>query len=313
MKKTLSIIILLLIVISTFSQEDPFYKQYLFNNSLINSAIASRDNFLSIKLTDRHQWIGINDSPQMQTLSINNKFKNKMGVGGNIYHEKYGPIQNTGLQLSYFYDLPLKASKIGSQLSFGISGSIFYKSLNESDLHTLEPNDFAITGASESTFFPNASASVFYYNRIFSVGLSASNLIPSSEKIFNSDLEPKKSRTYILYSDATFSNEINTFAYVPSIVFRINENMDREININSKVYFNNFLWLGLSYRDALEKDIYKNHSVAALLGLRIFNMFFIGYSYEVGLNYLQSYNSGSHEFMLGGNIYKKKQNIPRYF
>ena len=101
MKKTILLIIIFFISLFTYSQESPFYKQYLFNTSLINPAIASRDNYLSIRLTDRYQWSGINDAPHNQTISIYSKVRNKMGVGGTIYNEKYGPFKNTGLQISY--------------------------------------------------------------------------------------------------------------------------------------------------------------------------------------------------------------------
>ena len=313
MKKTVIIIFILFTSIIIYSQEDPFYKQYLFNNSLINPAIASRDNYISIRFIDRHQWVGINDAPQNQSISVNTKIRNKMGVGGNFYNEKYGALRKTGLQLSYFYDIRLNADKIGSKLSFSLYGSIFQKSLSESELHTLDPNDPAITGETESAFFPQAGAGIFYYNRIFSVGLSASNLIPSKEGISNSEYEPNKIRTYFLYSDFTYSNEISTFAVVPSILIKVDEKLNREININAKIYFKEFIWFGLSYRDALQKNIYQNHSISGLVGLRLFDMVYFGYRYEVGLNNIQSYNSGTHEIMLGGNIYSKKQNTPRYF
>ena len=313
MKKTLTVISILLLSIILNAQEDPFYKQYLFNNSLINPAIASRDNFISIRFTDRHQWMGISESPQNQTLCVNTKIKNKMGIGGNLFNEKYGPLRKTGLQLSYFYDIRLNADKIGSKLSFSLYGSIFQKAISEEDLVTLDPNDPAISGQTESYFTPQAGAGIFYYNRIFSVGLSASNLIPTTEKVFNNEYEPKKIRTYFLYSDYTYSNEINTFAVIPSILFKIDEKMNREININTKIYFKEFIWFGLSYRDALQKNIYRNYSISGLVGLRLFDMVYLGYRYEVGLNNIQTYNTGTHEIMLGGNIYNNKQGRPRYF
>ncbi len=311
MKKIFLIVGAIFLSATIFAQELPFSQQYLFNQSLVNPAIASRDNYIAIKFTDRHQWLGITDAPTQQSLSISNKFGN-MGAGAIIYNEIYGPLRNSGMQFSYFYDLKLKADKIGSKLSFGIYGSIFQKVLDESGLTTLEP-DPTITGLRQSAFYPNAGAGVFYYNKKFSTGLSIANLIPSRIPIYSSDLEPAKKRTYILYADYTYSNEISTFAVIPSVLFKVDEGKNKEVNINTKVYFQQFLWLGASYRDALETDIYKNQSIAALIGLRIYERIFIGYSYDIELNSFQSYNAGSHEFMLGGNIYTKKQGMPRYF
>jgi len=311
MKHTFLLTVVIFFSATIFAQEQPFSQQYLFNQSLVNPAIASRDNYIAVRFTDRHQWLGVTDAPVQQSLSVTNKF-GKMGAGAIIYNEIYGPIRNTGMQFYYFYDLKLKADRIGSKLSFGISGSIFQEMLDETNLTTLEA-DPTITNSRQTAFYPNAGAGVFYYNKKFSLGLSVGNLIPSRVPIYTSEFEPSKERTYIIYSDYTYSNEINTFAVVPSLLFKIDEAGQKEININSKVYFQQFLWLGASYRDALETDIYKNQSMAALLGLRIYEMIYIGYSYDVELNSFQSYNSGSHEFMLGGNIYTKKQSMPRYF
>lgn len=312
MKKITTLILLTFISLSIFAQELPFSQQYMFNQSLINPAIASRDNFVAIRFTDRHQWLGVEQAPAQQSLSVTNKF-GKMGAGGIIYNEVYGPLRNTGFQGSYFYDIKLPADRIGSKLSVGIYGSIFQKVLDETDLFTLEP-DQALVGERLTAFYPNAGFGAFYYNNIFSLGISATNLVPTKAGSFYSDeLEPFRTRTYFLYADYTYSNEINTFAVVPSVVVKVDENAKREVHLNSKFYFQNFAWVGLSYRDALETGIYKNQSIAALLGLRIYEMVYIGYSYDLELNSFQTYNNGSHEFMLGGNIYTKKQSMPRYF
>ncbi len=221
MKKTFFISLFILISGSIFAQELPFSQQYLFNLSLINPSIASRDNYLAIRFTDRHQWLGITDAPTQQSISVNNKFTGKMGGGVNFYNEIYGPIRNSGLQLSYFYDIKLGADRVGSKLSLGVCVAGFQKVLDETDLETLEPDNI-ITNTRESAFYPNAGLGAFYYNKFLSAGFSIANLIPSQAPIY-SESEPAKIRTYFLYTDYTYSNEINTFAVIPSILLSVSK------------------------------------------------------------------------------------------
>ena len=86
-----------------------------------------------------------------------------------------------------------------------------------------------------------------------------------------------------------------------------------EINVNTKISLKKFIWFGISYRDALEREGFQSHTIMGLFGLRLFDRVYFGYSYDVSINIFRSYNNATHEIMIGGNIFNKKQNMPRYF
>ena len=69
-----------------------------------------------------------------------------------------------------------------------------------------------------------------------------------------------------------------------------------QIDINAKLSYKDFLWLGSSYRH--------RESVVVLLGIKKSN-FLLGYSYDITLSNIRKYSSGSHEIVLGMYIAKK--------
>jgi len=113
--------LLLLILISgafftsSYAQQVPLYSQYLLNGFLLNPGMAGCESYIPIRLTARQQWTGIDGAPSTQAISAHAPImRQKMGVGGYIFNDKFGPISQTGLQLSYAYHLKLnREMKLG--------------------------------------------------------------------------------------------------------------------------------------------------------------------------------------------------------
>ncbi|MBN2893021.1 MAG: PorP/SprF family type IX secretion system membrane protein [Bacteroidales bacterium] len=310
MKKILTAFLLLFAGITVFSQDLPFSKLYLFDQTLLNPAIGARYDFLTVKLSGSEQWVKLPKNPQTQALSFNMKLKNKMGFNGAILNENYGVVGNTGIKLSYFYYTKLNTK--GDLLSFGISLSAFNYSFNTSELNP-EEIDPALTGENLSAFIPNAGLGVYYQKKDLSLGFSAANLIPYKPNIFNTDIEPTKTRSYYVYGEYRFKNEINTFAVVPSVLFNLDEKFNREINLNAKLIFNNAVWLGFSYRDALSGETYAIHNFLAIVGFNFFKRLNIAYGYDFGLFSARNVMGGSHNFLVGYNFIKIDKDVPMYF
>ncbi len=310
MKKLLTVFVVLVIGFYAFSQDLPFMKNYLFDQTLLNPAIGARYDFMTVKLTGSEQWTKLPENPQMQTLSFNMKFKNKMGFNAALMNEKYGVVKNPGLKLSYFYYT--KLSTKGDFISFGISFSGFQYSFSSANLSTEVP-DPAITNQNMSGFFPNASIGVFYKKNVISLGFSAGNLIPYKPNLFNNEQEPTKTRTYFFYGDYQFKNEINTFAVVPSVLFMVDERLQRQINLNAKMIFSNAVWIGISYRDAITTSEYAIHNVLAMVGFNFFKRLNIGFGYDFGLFSIRTLLGGSRSVLIGYNFIKIDKDVPMYF
>jgi type IX secretion system PorP/SprF family membrane protein len=308
MKILILYIFISIITLLSYSQDLPFYKNYIFDQTLLNPALGAKYDFMTLKLTGSNQWTSLPNNPIMQTLSFNLKYKNKMGFNLAILNEKYGIITNAGFKLSYFYYIKLNTK--GDLLSFGISGSLMqfkmdYTQLYYQDLDPVIPNETVSDG------YPNAGFGMFYQKQNLSLGFSAGNLFPYKPSFFNETLEPNKARVYFLYADYNFTNEIKTFSVVPSIMIMLDENMQRQINLNAKIMYRSFFWAGISYRDALSGDDYAMHNILAMLGFQFFKRLNIGYGYDFGVLSTSLFGS-THNFYIGYNFIKKDKDIPMF-
>src|SRR5450432_955276 len=53
------------------AQQKPQYTQYILNNYIINPALSGIENYTDVKLSHRHQWVGLQGAPVTTYLTIN--------------------------------------------------------------------------------------------------------------------------------------------------------------------------------------------------------------------------------------------------
>ena len=70
MKKTILVILILLIAIKTNAQQDPQYTQYMYNMNVINPAYAGSSDATSIGILYRDQWEGLDGAPKTGTMNV---------------------------------------------------------------------------------------------------------------------------------------------------------------------------------------------------------------------------------------------------
>lgn len=310
-KKIISVVFMVFILGSLYSQEQPYSKLYIFDQTLLNPAVGAKYDFMSIKLSASEQWTSLPDNPSIQNISINTKFKNKkMGINATLLNNSYGVIRYSGFKFSYFYYNKLNVD--GDYISYGLYGSLFQLGFDTRNLNSSIP-DPVLTNQLYTDFYPNAGMGIYYKQKYFSLGLSAGNLFPHKPNFLNITYEPLKAQTVYLYADTRLTNEIKTFAYEPSVMFFIDKNLQREIDLNSRFIFNNQFWMGFSYRDALKFDDYSTHDVLAMIGIRFFNKLHIAYSYDFDILSLRKVLGGSHSIMIGYDFVSKRRVYPMYF
>ena len=57
-------------LLATKAQQKPHYTQYILNNYIINPALTGIENYADIKISHRHQWVGIQDAPVTTYLTF---------------------------------------------------------------------------------------------------------------------------------------------------------------------------------------------------------------------------------------------------
>ncbi len=289
------LILAALVFIALFSitkaQQLPLYSQYMMNGFLLNPAMAGSVDYVPVRLTARQQWTGIKDAPSTQAISAHGLLNNqKMGVGGYIFNDHFGPISNTGIQASYAYHIPISGEM---KLGLGISFSAFQFKIDESNLHAIDNNDAALTGATEKVFVPDANFGAYLYSDRFFVGLSGAQLIQYKIKL-NDQLAGNNQmiRHYYLTGGYTFSLN-DDFNVQPSLMIKGTEKSPINLDFNIKAIYKQNYWLGISYRTS--------ESIVAILGLKV-DRYYIGYAFDYTFSTIKNYSSGSHEIMIGINL-----------
>ena len=290
MKRFFHITILLLFTATgLLAQQLPHFTQYQFNNFLFNPAVAGVKDFYQVMSNHRFQWIGITDPPMTNTLSINGPHgKLPMGFGGMLYNDVTGPTSRTGFSGAYAYNVEINGD---IRLSMGLSLGLLQFKIDGTQLTIKNPDDLAIQPIVYSTYVPDAGVGLYAYGEDWYAGFSVGQLFNNKLKIYEQKTGLNKLKSHF-YLNGGYNYEINRDLTLKSAAL-ISGTSPKiiQFDISSVVEYQEMVWGGLSFRN---KD-----AVSVLLGYEYNSKIFLGYSYDLGISGIRSYNSGSHEIMFG--------------
>lgn len=321
---------------AAFGQAKPFYTQYVLNNYILNPAITGIENYTDVKLSYRNQWAGINGAPVTAYFSIHGPLGKRdlrtnatsfqvpgenpagpkawdeyavsqphHGIGLTAINDKAGYINRWTIAANYAYHLPLTAK---TSLSAGLNVGITSVNLDQSKIEwgNLDPNDPAIgiSSGEIKKIKPEIGAGLWLYSARYFLGVSVLNIIPGKAQFVKND------KYGVSYTPNYFATAGYKFALsqqitaLPSVMVQYWQPQLTSLHANLKIQYEDFLWIGGSYRFA---DLVGGYS--GMIGINVSNTFNISYAYEnATTSRLQTYTRGTHEVMLGfllGNRYKE--------
>jgi type IX secretion system PorP/SprF family membrane protein len=178
MKKNLLFLLLVILSVKGFAQQDPLYSQYILNPLLINPAYSGMTTDLNASAMYRKQWAGFEGSPVTFNASAHMALaKNKMGAGLIILQDQIGSDKTTELTGTYAYHLPLSETL---KLSFGLQGGVINYYSDYSDIK-FNPADAKFTNSSE--WKPNFGSGIFLYSEKFIVGVSVPKMLKANSSV----------------------------------------------------------------------------------------------------------------------------------
>lgn len=283
------------------AQQLPLYSQYMQNNLVLNPAVAGTEEFAPLKTVIRSQWIGMEDQPNTQTISFHNRILDKsMGYGIYVFNDRIGPVSQTGVSVAYSYQIEFSEN---SMLSFGLSGQIYRYKLrtNQLQFDSQNSSDNVLTTGDYRAFYPNFSFGLLYKGENYYAGISVPELIENKITSSSDFFVLKKKRHYFL--NAGYIYKINdTYTVEPSILFKYVGGAPPQLDINAKVTAYDKISLGVSLRT---KD-----AIVLLCSYQFKERYLIGYAYDFTMSRLNNYSRGSHEIMLGVDLFKTKS-VPK--
>lgn len=320
--RILCISLLMIIGLVAQAQQKPHYTQYIQNQFIINPALAGIEAYKDLRISHRHQWLGINDGPVTTYLSIHgpigmgnkdrvpsvmrqqnynprgSEYWNEYlaaparhGWGLQIINDRTGPLTNLTAQLSYAYHKPLSDVLT---LSAGFSAGINQVRLDASRLKFAVTIDPAVYNSGVlNKVRPDFSAGLYLYGPKFFAGISAQQIVPQKIEFTDNTARTIDGKAvphfFGLMGYRMLLNE--DFNLIPSVMVKYIQPSPVQFEGNAKLQYRDLFWVGASYRH--------QDGIAGMAGLNIGSSLSIGYSYDHTVTDLGAFARGTHEVMIG--------------
>jgi type IX secretion system PorP/SprF family membrane protein len=309
MKKSAIICILVLSCSHLLAQQDPILTQYMFNKLAINPAYAGTSEAFSLDLTDRFQWVGMEDGPNTLSFTAQTNLPNKhLGIGLYVFRDALGPSVETGLMGSFAYRLLFPKGTLSMGAQFGFD----YMNIDWSALNPEDPSDPLLQDQVKNRAAPDAGIGFYWYAPRYYVGISSTHLLQNKIVISQNVDNDKTSFSKLLrhfYGVAGVVIPVSEYLdFRPALLIKYVQNSPVQADLSLALLIRKILWVGLSYRT--------ENCLTVMAEVNIMKNLHIGYFYDAWFNQLSSYNKGSHEIRIGYDLDLFRTNrmtSPRYF
>lgn len=304
MKKLFLIIVVNLVGLSMYAQQDSQFTQYMYNTVNFNPAYAGSRDVLSVFVLHRTQWVGLDGAPQTNAFSMNTPLKNtNLGLGISFINDRIGPSDENSISADLSYSIPTSETY---KLAFGVKATANLLNVDYGKLNIYNPGDVLGQGNLENKFTPNIGAGAFFYSSKTYLGLSIPNFLETKhfDKAVSSYASEKMHVFFTAGHVFDLSQEVK---FKPALLTKIVKGAPLQVDLSANFLFNNKFTLGAAYRwDA---------AFSALAGFQVSDSWFIGYAYDREITNLANFNSGSHEIFLRYELFKNLGKVvsPRFF
>ena len=308
MKTKIIGLLLLLLSISSFAQQDAQYTQYMYNTIVVNPAYAGSRQAMSIFALHRTQWVGIEGAPVTNSFSINTPINgSNVGLGLSFVNDQIGPSDENNIAIDFSYTIPASENY---KMSFGLKASANLLNVDFTKLDQY-PGDPIFEENIDNKFSPNIGVGFYLHSDKGYFGLSAPNLIEtehfdgSATSSSTSHIATEKINYYLI---AGYVFDLSpSLKLKPSLQSKYVQGAPLQVDLSANLMIEEKFVAGLAYRWSA--------AMSAMVGFQVSDSFFVGYAYDFDTTDLADYNSGSHEIFLRYELFNKFDKIisPRFF
>lgn len=328
--RTAALSVWLLTALCGSGQQKPHYTQYILNQYIVNPAITGIENYIDLKASHRHQWVGIQDAPVTTYISIHGPIgktdfrttatsfetpgdnprgnaywesytaaEPHHGIGLQVINDKTGPLNNFSMYATYAYHLGL-TPRTSLSGGFGVGMNRIGLNADKLDFGDVIVDPAVFTSGEVNKTKLDVMAGLYLYSADFFVGLSAQQIVPQKINWSENYIRPEEGKTVPhIFATAGYRFPVGyDFNFIPSIMVKYVQPLPTQIEINGKLQYQDRAWVGLGYR---HKD-----GFSGMLGVNINSMFNVGYAYDYTTSRLNNFTKGTHEVLVGiliGNSY----------
>jgi type IX secretion system PorP/SprF family membrane protein len=285
-----TILCLVAVLGKALAQESSSFTQFYMNPYAVNSSYAGTDGRSALFLTYRKQWTGIDGAPTIMNLSYHTPVMGNVNFGMNANSDTRGILSTNSLLFSLGYTLNVSKDQY---VRFGVSagGSMNNLDIDQIDDQTLviEPQ---LLNVLDQNFFLLGNVGVSYHNKYFNLGLSIPQIFEGAYTAFDNFTvgEIGAFDKLIGYASHRFYFGGDKYAFEPHIMYRYQKNVAGQIEAAGILHINHAFWIGGSYK--------QNFGIAGLGGVKMNDLFALGYSYGLKSTGANEINSPTHEIQL---------------
>jgi type IX secretion system PorP/SprF family membrane protein len=287
----------------------PVYSQYIHNGLMINPAYAGSRDALTATISYRMQWMGIDNSPRLQTISLHTPMKNdKVALGLDARFMQYGITNSSSIYAMYAYHIRLAKGK----LSFGLKAGVDISNTDYNGLRGIDKTDPVLPADGKLSYvFPNVGAGVYYFTDKIFAGVSVpSFLFYRSTGSGNTQAFHSFNEYDFIFSAGGLIKFSDEFKFKPSVLLDLSmhdANKINQLDLNGNFIFMDLFWLGASWRTT--EQVIVGH-----LQVNLGQQLMLGFSYDYPAGRMNSFSKGSSEIILRYEFGSRvSASNPRYF
>ncbi|MFN6946703.1 MAG: type IX secretion system membrane protein PorP/SprF [Cytophagaceae bacterium] len=316
-KHVLILIFLVLIVKTSFAQQDAQFSQYMFNSLYYNPGFAGVEGVTRFTGIHRTQWLNYQPTlydgvaPQSTIISASTPFpKQKMGVGGFLMVDRLGPLTTLNFDISIS-----KHVKIGTgTLGLGLSGGVLNQRINANDYIVVEQEDPVYQHLRQngniSQVRPDLAVGAWYHHKKYYFGASFNHLVRSR---FSFGLDQIRSQ---LNNHLYITGGYN-FQVLPNLVVTPSAFVQSDLNTLTYLFgaiatLDERLYAGINVRQSFAERVagtnegrrLSNDDIIFLVGVNVLknaqgvDALRIGYAFDFVTSGVDAKKRTSHEIML---------------
>jgi len=308
MKKIYLFILLSILSIEIFSQQDPQFAHNQDNLLFTNPAYAGMSDGICATAISRQQWVGFEGAPTTTLAGIHSKVKLfgiNSGIGLSITDDRFEFEKNFQAKLAYSYHKRVR----GGVLGIGVEAGIINKDL-QGEWKFPDPdgqNDpfvFIEDGKTKAAFLFDLGIGAFYKaGDRFYASFSISHLHQPAVKFYNINSASFLRRHYFATAGYNFRLLNSPIEMQPSVFVKF-DGTKMQYSGNISALYNKKVRLGVSYRNL--------EAIIPMVSFELISGLKVGYAYELSLTKIMTVSKGSHEifvaycfdFFGGNNNYK---------
>jgi type IX secretion system PorP/SprF family membrane protein len=280
------------------AQQEPMQSQFMYNKLAWNPGFAGSFESPTLTLNNRHQWLGIEGAPNLQSISFSQPLlSNHFGLGFNLTRSAVTINRNLTFEVSYAYQIALER---GIHLGIGIQASMRHFRQNWADERLIGINplelDPAVPAGLDAKLVPNFGAGIYVRGLNWYAGLAAPRLVSNNIDLSQAGgiLSREVQHFNAMMGYNFFVGNEGAVILTPQCLIKYVLHAPLDVDINLTAEFQRKFLTGVTYRVGGDtKNL--GESIDVFAGMQVSKKLMFLFSYDIGLTRLAAARNGSIE------------------